>query len=94
MTSHRLRLAGLAVAITLVLTGSTTSFATRVRWVTWLEREAGTPPEAAACVADRAWASFPPEVLEAAPRVGFSALPGGWRERIASMYVACLVATG
>lgn len=96
MTSHLLRLSGLAVAISLLLHGSTSGAGavTRDDWVVWLEREAGTPPAAAACVADRAFDTLPPAVLEEAPALGFSSLPGGWRERISASYIACVAATG
>lgn len=94
MTAHPLRLTGLAVALTLLLAGSSATISGRDRWIEWLRRDAGTPPAAAECVANRAWDTFPPDVLEAAPRVGFSALPGGWRERISTIYIACAVQTG
>ena len=96
MTSHLLRLSGLAVAITLVLHGSTAGAGavTPDDWVHWLQRDGGTPAAAATCVADRAFATLPPVVLEAGPTVGFSGLPGGWRERISAIYIACAVQTG
>jgi hypothetical protein len=82
------------VALALILTGSSGALTTREQWVEWLRRDAGTPRAAAVCVADRAWETFPPDVLEAAPTMGFSALPGGWRERISGAYIACAVRTG
>jgi hypothetical protein len=94
VTSHPLRLTGLAVALALILTTSANPSVTRRTWVEWLHDDAGTPRAAAACVTDRAWDTLPPEVLEAAPRIGFSALPGGWRERISGAYIACAVRTG
>ena len=49
MTPHLLRLAGLAVAISILLHSSTAGAGsvTRDDWVVWLERDAGTPPAAA-----------------------------------------------
>lgn len=96
MTAHLLRLTGLAVALSLLLYGSTAGAGavTRDDWVHWLQRDAGTPRAAAVCVADRAFDTLPPIVLEAAPTVGFSGLPGGWRERISASYIACAVKTG
>jgi hypothetical protein len=96
LTSHLLRLSGLAVAISLLLHGSAAASGavTEDDWVHWLQRDAGTPPAAASCVASRAFDTLPPVVLEAAPVVGFSGLPGGWRERISATYIACAVKTG
>lgn len=96
MTAHLLRLSGLAVAISLLLHGSIAGAGavTQDDWAHWLQRDAGTTPAAAACVADRAFDTLPPAVLEAAPAVGFSGLPGGWRERISAVYIACAVKTG
>ncbi|MBX3284370.1 MAG: hypothetical protein R2746_15875 [Acidimicrobiales bacterium] len=84
------------MAISILLHSSTAGAGsvTRDDWVVWLERDAGTPPAAAACVADRAFDTLPPAVLEAAPALGFSGLPGGWRERISASYIACAVKTG
>ena len=94
MRTHQLRIASLVLAMSLVLVASNPTEVTQRDWVRWLERDAGTPPAAARCVAKRSFETLPPEVLEAAPRIGFSALPGGWRERIAASYTACVVLHG
>lgn len=93
MTHRWPRITVLTLALTVLLSASNAGV-TRTDWQAWLEREAGTPPAAARCVANRAFSSLPEPVLEAAPRLGFSTLPGGWRERIAESYIACVVETG
>jgi hypothetical protein len=95
LTTHLFKRSGLAVAIALLLHGSSAAgAATADEWAQWLERDAGTPPAAAACVAERAFDTLPQEVLDAAPAIGFSGLPGGWRERLSAIYISCAVRTG